>query len=282
MNAATEPAADPAALRPVTPNAILAARLAAVTARISGAGAASPEDLAELERCVALSRDLDPYLERTATPASPALEALQRATVLEDWVGRFEDGATAAELEAEMLSGHVEGQFLRMLVRISGATDVLEIGMFTGYATLAMAEALPAGGRVLACELDPFAARVASEQFSKHAAGERIEIAIEPASDTLERLVQEGRSFDLVFIDADKKGYAAYYDALLDGGLVPVGGLVCVDNTLYQGQVYAAGLETTPNGRALADFNANVAADERVEQVILPLRDGLTLIERVR
>ena len=176
-----------------------------------------------------------------------------------------------------MLSGHVEGQTLKMLVHATRARRVLEIGMFTGYSALAMAEALPAGGHLVSCEIDHEVAAFAQRCFQDSPDGSKIAVRVGPALATLSELDAAGVVFDLVFIDADKAGYSGYLTALLDFGLVAPHGLICVDNTLMQGQPWRPG-EPTANGRAVAAFNQAVAADPRVDQVIIPLRDGLTLI----
>ena len=180
-----------------------------------------------------------------------------------------------------MLSGHVEGQLLEFLVHLSGARRVLEIGMFTGYSALAMAEALPADGVVVACELDAAVARFARAHFDASPAGRRIHVEVGPARATLQQLVDDGSEpFDIVFIDADKAGYLSYLEFLLDSPLLAPGAVVAVDNTLLQGQAYGVGA-VSGNGAAIAAFNEAVIADPRVEQVLLPLRDGVTLIRRV-
>jgi caffeoyl-CoA O-methyltransferase len=179
-----------------------------------------------------------------------------------------------------MLSGHVEGQLLKMLVHATRATRVLEIGMFTGYSALAMAEAMPTRGQVIACEIDADVAAFAQRCFDDSPAGEKITIRVGPALDTLGELAETGRQFDLVFIDADKAGYAGYLNALLEKGLLAAHALICVDNTLMQGQPWLSAA-LSPNGVAIAEFNEMVAADPRVEQVLIPLRDGLTLIRQV-
>ncbi len=183
-----------------------------------------------------------------------------------------------------MLSGHVEGQLLRTLVHATRARTVLEVGMFTGYSALAMAEALGDGGRVVACEVDAEVAAFAQECFAASTAGGRIDVRVGPAADTLRALAAAGERFDLVFVDADKAGYATYLDLLLGdggtgGGLLAPHALVVVDNTLMQGQPWVAA-DPTANGAAVAAFNDAVAADPRVEQVLVPLRDGLTLVRR--
>jgi caffeoyl-CoA O-methyltransferase len=169
---------------------------------------------------------------------------------------------------------------LKMLVHATRARRVLEIGMFTGYSALAMAEALPANGRVVACEVDADVAEFALGRFRDAACGERIDVRVGPAADTLTELAAAGEEFDLVFIDADKAGYLGYVSAVLDDELVAAHGLICVDNTLMQGQPWTA-VEPSANAVAIAAFNEAVTDDPRVEQVIIPLRDGLTLIRRV-
>jgi caffeoyl-CoA O-methyltransferase len=273
LTAVTTVSAEP---RPVTPTGILAATLARLRHGLEEAGTVDPGLLAELDRAEQLAAGLEPYLERCATPESAALSALARCTEAADWESRNEAGAVV-ELEREMISGHVEGRFLAMVVRMLGARQVLEIGMFTGYSSLAMAEALPADGRLIACELDPEVATFAQVGFAGSPAGGRIEVRVGPAAATLGELAAAGESFDLAFVDADKEGYLGYVDALLEGGLLAPGGVICVDNTLLQGEAYLADWRSG-NGAAIAEFNEAIAADPRVEQVLVPLRDGITLI----
>ncbi len=263
--------------RPVTPLGIAAELLASVAAGLAEVPGVGDELHADLERARGLVGGLDPFVARMTSPASPALQALEERTRAEDWAVRSRSAGSS--LEQEMLSGHVEGRLLAFLVHAARARSVLEIGMFTGYSALAMAEALPDGGRVVACELDPATADVARECFDASPAGSRIEVRVGPAADTLADLAAAGERFDLVFVDADKGGYAGYLDAVLDG-LLADGGVVCVDNTLLQGEPWLPG-GPSPAGRAIADFDQRVADDPRVEQVLLPLRDGVTLLRRV-
>jgi len=263
--------------RPVTPIGIAAEELAVVLEEAAELDL-PPGLLVRLQRAHQLVAGLDNYLEECTTPASAALDGLAVRTAAEDWEHRAP--GSAVFLEQEMLSGHVEGQFLRMVVLATRARRVLEVGMFTGYSALAMAEALPSGGRVVACELDPGVAELARMAFAGSPAGEHIDVRVGPASSTLAELEAEGASFDLVFIDADKPGYLGYLEQLLAGGLLSAGALVCVDNTLLQGQPWSDG-ERSPAGQAVVEFNRAVAADPRVEQVLVPLRDGVTLIRRV-
>lgn len=266
--------------RPVTPHGILVEQLGQISEKI-----AQGEDIREIKTIVEdacdLAAGLEPYISAYTTNESPELTALTRKTASEDWSKRFDDGETVRQLEQEMLSGHVEGQTLKMFVRMVKAKRVLEVGMFTGYSALAMAEALPDDGYLLACEVDEYVAQFAQDCFAQSPHGRKIQVRVAPALETLQSLADAGESFDLIFIDADKKEYIAYFQMILDRNLLTHGGIICVDNTLMQGQAYLEPEKRSVNGNAIADFNRVVANDVRVEQVILPLRDGVTLISRV-
>lgn len=263
--------------RPVTPTTILGNELISVCAELEAHGGVPAILLERLCRARDLAAGLDPYLARCTSPESAALTQLAQRTRERDWTQH-----SSGVLEQEMLSGHVEGQLLNFLVRLSGARRVLEIGMFTGYSALAMAEALPDGGSVVACELDADVARFARSCFDDSPVGDRITIEVGPARDTLRRLALDKATppFDFVFIDADKAGYVGYVNQLLASRLLTPEAMIAVDNTLMQGQPYCDG-EPTDNGAAIASFNTAIALDARVEQVVIPLRDGLTLIRRV-
>jgi caffeoyl-CoA O-methyltransferase len=267
-------------MRPVTPVGILAAKLENLVQQIGSIESIDRTFKAELQQAYELANGLDPYLESCTTTESPALTALVKRTQSEDWSKRFSDGETVGQLEQEMLCGQVEGQALQFLVHLTKARRVLEIGMFTGYSALAMAEALPSDGVVVACEVDAYVAEFAQQCFKESVAGSKISVHVAPALATMQQLATAGEVFDLVFIDADKAGYLDYLELLLTTGLLAPGGLICADNTLMQGQPYLSGTATA-NGIAIANFNQVVAKDPRVEQVLLPLRDGLTLIRRV-
>lgn len=268
----------PRVARPVTPTGILAHELTELAREIDVVTGVDRRLATRLHRAAELAGGLDPYLDRCTTAESPALAALDRRTRARDWDARSGAGVAVA-LEQEMLSGHVEGQVLKFLVHMTRARRVLEVGMFTGYSALAMAEDLPDDGELVACEIDADVARFAAECFADSPAGRRISVRVAPAGDTLAELAREGARFDLVFVDADKAGYLGYVHAVLDGDLLAPHGVIAVDNTLLQGQPYLSG-PRSENGAAIAAFNRAVADDPRVEQVLLPLRDGLTLIRR--
>jgi caffeoyl-CoA O-methyltransferase len=173
----------------------------------------------------------------------------------------------------QMVCGSLEGALLRMLVKLTGARNILEIGLFTGYSALTMADALPDNGRITSCEIDDKNASIARSFMERSPHGEKIEIHVGSALDTLTRL--EG-PFDLAFLDADKENYCGYYELLMP--LLKSGGLLVADNTLWSGRVLSPDAETD---RALVDFNARVSKDPAVEVVLLTLRDGVSLIRKL-
>ena len=203
--------------------------------------------------------EIEEYAERWTTPAPEALKALAAET-------------KAAFEEHGMMVGIVEGRFLEMLVHAIQPGTVLEIGTFTGYSSIAMAAALPPGGRIVTCEVNEEHAAVARRHIEATGNAARITVEIGPALETIERL--EG-PFDFVFIDADKEGYLGYFEAVL-GKLAP-GGLIAADNTLWHGSVIDPDNDDVDT-LAIRRFNEAVASDPRVVCVVLPVRDGVTLI----
>jgi caffeoyl-CoA O-methyltransferase len=172
----------------------------------------------------------------------------------------------------QMQVGRIEGAFLKMLVRLTGAKRVLEVGMFTGYSALSIAEGLPEDGRLFTCDIDPKAEEIARRYFARSPHGKKIDVRMGPALDTIAKLEAP---LDMVFIDADKVNYARYYDAALP--LLRSGGLVVADNTLWSGTVLDP---QTDDARAIVAFDDKVAADPRVEKVLLTVRDGMLLARK--
>ncbi|KAM8867364.1 uncharacterized protein ACB058_005411 [Synchiropus picturatus] len=239
-----------------------------------------PEELAcHLQKALDIASGLDHYLEMMTTKESEPLAELFKETMSHDWDQVYKDGKTMFRLPKECITGHVEGQTLKMLIHMSQAKRVLEIGMFTGYGALSMAEGLPEGGCVVACELEPYLKEFAQQFFDMSPHGKKISVKTGSAMDTLKELAAKGEMFDMVFIDADKNNYINYYNFILDNNLLRLQGVICVDNTLFKAKVYLKDA-TDSNGLALREFNQFVANDPRVEQVILPLRDGISVIRR--
>lgn len=177
------------------------------------------------------------------------------------------------ELEhTDMISGSVVGRFLAMLIRISGAKRVLEIGMFTGYSALNMAEALPANGELITCEYNERYEEIARSFFEKSEHGHKITLKMGLALETLNDL--EG-PFDMVFLDADKINYVNYYENILP--MLNKGGLLIIDNVLWSGTVLDPDDE---KAEAIDRLNKRIRDDNRTEQVLLTVRDGLMIVRK--
>ncbi|XP_043978190.1 uncharacterized protein zgc:113054 isoform X1 [Gambusia affinis] len=248
---------------------------------IASACATVPEELKKyLQKALDIASGLDNYLEKMTTKESEPLAELYKKTMSHNWDQVFEEGKTKFRLPKECITGHVEGQTLKMLIHMSQAKRVLEIGMFTGYGALSMAEGLPEDGCLVACELEPYLKEFSEPIFEKSPHGKKITIKIGSAMETLKELAATGDQFDMVFIDADKSNYINYYNFIMDNNLLRLHGLICVDNSLFKARVYLKDT-TDSNDLALRDFNQFIANDPRVEQVIIPLRDGISLIRRV-
>jgi predicted O-methyltransferase YrrM len=174
---------------------------------------------------------------------------------------------------SQMVVGPLEGALLKMMVRLVGAVRVLEIGMFTGYSALCFAEALPAAGRVITCEIDEKSAALARQYFSRSPQGGKIEVRMGPALETLRDLTGP---FDLIFIDADKVNYVNYYRRALE--LVSASGVILIDNVLWSGEV----LRQSPPDQstaAIQELNRMVSTDPNVDAVLLTVRDGVLVVK---
>ncbi len=170
-----------------------------------------------------------------------------------------------------------QGAMMTMLARLLGARRALELGTFTGYSAICIARGLAPGGVLVACELDPERAETARRNFAAAGVGDRIEIRVGPAAETLAAIAGSGAEpFDLAFIDADKPGYPGYYEACLE--LLRPGGLIVLDNVLRDGTVLDPADDES--ARAIAELNERIAADERVDVAMLAVADGITLARK--
>jgi caffeoyl-CoA O-methyltransferase len=170
----------------------------------------------------------------------------------------------------QMTTGRIEARLLKLLARLVGARRILEVGTFGGYSALSMAEALPEEGELVTCEIDPVAITFARKYFSQSPHGKKITLLEGPALDSINTLAGP---FDMAFIDADKENYSNYYEAILP--LVRQGGLIAVDNVLWSGRVLDP---KDDSDKAIHKFNERVMEDDRVESVLLTVRDGLNCI----
>lgn len=169
-----------------------------------------------------------------------------------------------------------QGQLLQVLVRMAGARRVIEVGVFTGYSSLAMALALPPDGRIVACDISEEYTQVARRYWAEAGVTEKIDLRIAPATATLDALIAsgEGGGFDFAFIDADKTGYHGYYEQCLK--LLRTGGTIALDNMLSRGRVLETS-PTDPDVDALRKMNESIHRDDRVDALLVPFGDGLTL-----
>jgi caffeoyl-CoA O-methyltransferase len=186
---------------------------------------------------------------------------------------------TAADPQARMQISPEQGQFMGLLARLMGAKRCLEIGVFTGYSSLAMALALPDDGRVVACDVNERWTSVARRYWAAAGVAHKIDLRLATAMETLDRLVGAGQagSFDFAFIDADKENYVGYYERSLV--LLRSGGLIVADNTLWSGRV-ADPEDAEPDTVALRHFNEHLHHDERIDLSLVPIGDGLTLARK--
>ena len=206
-----------------------------------------------------VSAEIEAYAQAHSMPESDLCQALREETFR-----RMEF--------PQMVVGPLEGAFLKVMTQIVGAKRVLEVGMFTGYSALCFAEALPADGTILTCEIDDESAALARTYFARSPHGRKIEIRMGPALDTMRALTGP---FDLIFIDADKTNYVNYYRRALE--LISPSGVILIDNVLWDGEVL---LQPPPDERtaAIQELNRVVAADSRVTAVLLTIRDGVLIV----
>jgi caffeoyl-CoA O-methyltransferase len=201
--------------------------------------------------------------------------ALEHSTPDPEFFRRLEEETRATTTLPQMMVGPLEGQFLGWLVWLSGARQILEIGTFTGYSSISMALNLPAGGRIVSLDVNEETTAVARRYAEEAGVADRIDYRVGSAIDQLQAL---NGPFDLVFIDADKESYIDYYENVLPK--LSERGFIVADNVLWSGRVLEDdGDEST---QAIKRFNEHVAGDERVECLMLTVRDGMTLIRRRR
>ncbi len=205
---------------------------------------------------------LEEYIEQHSSPENEVLAAINRSTNIH-------------VLNPHMLSGQVQGRVLSFLSQMIRPKRILELGTFTGYSALCLAEGLPEDGELITIEHNDELEEIIRRNLALSPLGARVDLRIGDCKLVIEDL--EG-SFDLVFIDADKREYCAYYDLVFD--LVRPSGWILADNTLWDGHIIDSAYDRDKQTLGLRAFNDRIAADSRVEEVILPIRDGLTLIHK--
>ena len=205
------------------------------------------------------------YIEDHATTPNEALE----------WVVKQTHIRTN---HARMLSGAIQGQILRMLAQMTNASQILELGTFTGYSAICLASALPENGHLDTLELNDELEDLILEGFERAGLEDKIELHIGDCKETVLKLKEEGRMYDIVYIDANKREYCEYYELVFD--MIRPGGLILADNVIWDGKVCQNPLPQDKQTLSIVRFNDMVSADPRVESVILPLRDGLNVIRK--
>ena len=208
---------------------------------------------------------LEEYISLHTSPENEVLEAITRDTHVHI-------------LNPHMLSGHVQGRVLSMLSHMIKPKRILELGTFTGYSALCLAEGLAEGGRLITIEHNDELEETIQRNLSRSPLCERIELRIGDCKLVIGDL--KDQVFDLVFIDADKREYCTYLEAIYP--LVPVSGFILADNTLWDGHIIDPAYDKDKQTLGLRAFNDKLKEDDRFEQVILPLRDGLTLIRKIK
>lgn len=203
------------------------------------------------------------YIEQHSSPESDVLKQITRSTHLE-------------VINPRMLSGHVQGRVLSMFSQMIRPQRILELGTFTGYSALCLAEGLTENGKLITIEHNDEMESAIRRNLALSPLGDKIKLVIGDAKEELKRLGERREAFDLVFIDADKKEYCDYLDLALP--LMRSGGWILADNTLWDGHIIDPAYDKDKQTVALREFNDMVAQDSRLEKVILPLRDGLTII----
>lgn len=210
-----------------------------------------------------MNEELERYMRQLSSPEDPLLTELDVESNLR-------------VVQHKMVSGHIQGKFLEMLTRMISPRRVLEIGTFTGYATLCFAAGMPDDGIIDTIEIEDELEGIQSEFFLRSPHGHKIRRHIGSALDVMPGL---GESYDLVFVDGDKREYPEYFRLLMDGGLVHSGSYILADNILWYGKVTADVVKNSDRQtRGILEFNQMVHDDPRVESVIVPLRDGINLI----
>ena len=205
------------------------------------------------------------YIEEHVTPQGDALDWVQKQTHIRT-------------NHARMLSGVLQGELMRILVQISGARRILELGTFTGYSAICFASALPENGHLDTLELNDELEDLILEGFEKAGLADKIQLHIGDCKETVLRLKEEGKMYDIVYIDANKREYCEYYELVFD--MIRPGGLILADNVIWDGKVCQDPLPQDKQTLSIVQFNDMVSADPRVESVIIPLRDGLNVIRK--
>lgn len=210
-----------------------------------------------------VSQELEDYSEKFTSPEKPVLAALNRETNIKIQM-------------PVMLSGHLQGALLQMISQMISPQYILEIGTYTGYSAICLAQGLKEGGQLHTIDINEELESMCSRYFSDAGLRDKIVQHVGNASDIIPKL---DYSFDLVFIDADKQNYHLYFDMIFDK--IPLGGFILADNVLFDGEVVLPIEKQSKNAKAISAFNEKIKADKRIEHVLLPVRDGIMIMRKI-
>ncbi|MDA9689759.1 class I SAM-dependent methyltransferase [Betaproteobacteria bacterium] len=263
-------------MRTESPISILAQRLKKLKNSLTNSRSLMKDEISDLNSIINMMENLEKYVDACTSSESPHLSKLNQLTMQTDWDKVFSDQKSETRLMTQMMSSKVSGQLLKMLVSISKAKTVLELGLFSGYSALAMAEGLPEDGKLISCEIDPYSVDFARKYLDSTPLGHKIQTRLGSALNLLDDLASEGEVFDFVFIDARKTEYQRYVNKLLSNNLVTKNSILCIDNVFMKGACFSEDEKQTKGSIEVKKLNTQLSS-EKFFTVMLPLRDGMTI-----
>ncbi|XP_005105715.1 O-methyltransferase MdmC [Aplysia californica] len=237
---------------------------------------ASPDVIKSIETALELVDLREKYTDSVTSGETEVFHKILTETYKHDWQSLHSDGKTKWNLRPKMMTGNLEGQFLKSMVSIQNAKRVLDIGMFTGYSALSMAEALPADGELVTVDLEEYLETFTGSLLRESPHSKKIQISIGSPSDYMREAVKAGKTFDLIFLDADKSYYLEFFKIIFEEGLLAPRGTVLVDNAFAHGSGYKPSAEENSTQRVASA----VEADQSLHKVMVPLRDGVLILRR--
>ncbi|XP_060079583.1 uncharacterized protein LOC132558973 [Ylistrum balloti] len=231
----------------------------------------------QIKRCLHSFLARDEYCENMSSPASQGVRYIMEQTSCHPWSKLSKEG-TIPFMHPMMVSGKLEGNFLKTLVSMSNSKKVLEVGLFTGCGALTIAEALPVDGTVVSCEILPYIQDLARSYLDQSPHGKKVIIRGGPALETMRKLARDGEQFDIIFLDANKDDYLSYFKIIMDNNMLSPRGTILIDNALFQGSPYLR--DEMKFGQTTHEFNEFISKNQDLYQVLVPIRDGLLMIRR--
>ncbi|BFZ05954.1 hypothetical protein BsWGS_08993 [Bradybaena similaris] len=254
--------------------AIMQVKKALVLAESSGA---APELIQTLKSAVELVKLREDFAHSATSKESATLKRILEETYRHDWASVYQQGKSHWDLAPEIMSGPLEGQFLKSVISMQKAKRVLDVGLFTGYSAVSMAEALPADGEVVSIEIDEYLKPLVESLVKDSPHHKKLRIINGKALDVLEVLKAAGEKFDVVFLDAEKDEYLDYFKYTFEGGLLNPGGTVLVDNAFF----FGAGYMPDTEDNSTKQFAEAISSDPTLHSVLVPIRDGVLVIRRL-